>query len=106
MSPITLAAIVDSLTQGFQSGAIHKTEWSFPSIVARALGLEVPLGFRTPRIPGPGLPLNIEDMLRVVQGELGDDVSTAEWILKFPRLAADYIDEVEDYYERGGGTLP
>lgn len=106
MSPITFAAIGDSLTQGFQSGAIHKTEWSYPAIVARALGLDVPLDFRIPRIPGPGLPLNLEDMLRVIGDELGSNVSTAEWILKFPRLAHDYIDEIEDYYERGGGTLP
>jgi len=106
MSPVTLAAIGDSLTQGFQSGAIHKTGWSYPTIIARALGLAVPLEFRVPRIPGPGLPLNIEDMLRYVQDEVGDDISTAEWILQFPLLAQDYIDEVEDYYERGGGTLP
>jgi GDSL-like Lipase/Acylhydrolase len=103
---LTFASIGDSLTQGFQSGAIHKTGWSYPTIIARALGLDVPLDFRVPRIPGPGLPLNIEDMLRRIHDALGDNVSLAEWILKFPRIAHDYIDEIEDYYERGGGTLP
>lgn len=99
-------AIGDSLTQGFQHGAIHKTGWSFPAIIARGMGLEVPLGFRVPRIPGPGIPLNLEDLLRVVRDRVGDSLSTAEWILEFPRVASDYIDDVEDYYERGGGTLP
>jgi hypothetical protein len=101
-----IAAIGDSITQGFQSGAIHNTGWSYPAIVARALGLAVPLDFRVPRIPGPGLPLNIEDRLRRIEAEVGPDLSPAEWILRFPGLASNYIDEVEDYYERGGGTLP
>ena len=104
MAPLALAAIGDSLTQGFRSGAIHDTGWSFPAIVARALGLHVPLDFRVPRIPGPGLPLNLEDLLRRVEEKLGPDVSLAEWILEFPRLAHDYIDDLEDYYERGAGA--
>jgi len=106
MAPQILVAIGDSLTQGFQHGAIHKTGWAFPAIVARALGLDVPLEFRVPRISGPGLPLNLEDLLRVVRDKLGSNLSRAEWILKFPRVARDYIDCIEDYYERGGGTLP
>jgi lysophospholipase L1-like esterase len=106
MAGPVLVALGDSLTQGFQHGAIHKTAWSFPAIVARALGLEVPLHFRIPRIPGPGLPLNLEDLLRVTSEKLGAQLSTAEWVLKFPRVASDYLDDVEDYYERGGGRLP
>jgi lysophospholipase L1-like esterase len=101
-----LAALGDSLTQGFHSGAIHDTGWSFPAIVARALGLQVPLDFRVPRIPGPGLPLNLEDLLRRAEERLGDDVSLPEWILGFPRIAHDYIDQLEDYYERGAGAPP
>lgn len=106
MAPLTLAAIGDSLTQGFRSGSIHGTGWSFPAIVARALGLRVPLDFRVPRIPGPGLPLNLEDLLRRAEEKLGADVSLAEWILEFPRFAHDYIDALEDYYERGAGAPP
>ncbi len=106
MAPLTLAAIGDSLTQGFRSGAIHDTGWSFPAIVARALGLQVPLDFRVPRIPGAGLPLNLEDLLRHAEEKLGFDVSLAEWILEFPRVAHDYIDALEDYYERGAGAPP
>lgn len=105
---LRMVAIGDSLTQGFQSGAIEqsKSDWSYPTIIARALGLSVPLDFRVPRIPGRGLPLNIEDMLHEIERSLGNAVSTGEWIFRFPFLARRYLDEVEDYYERGGGQLP
>jgi len=105
---LKLVTIGDSLTQGFQSGAIEmsKIAWSSPAIVARALGLDVPLDFRVPRIPGPGLPLNIEDLLNHVQKELGNSINTPEWVFRFPWVARRYLDQVEDYYERGGGTLP
>ncbi len=106
MTKLRIAALGDSLTQGFRSAAIHDTGWSFPAIVARALGLDVPMDFRVPRIPGPGLPLNLEDLLRRAEEKLGPDMSLAEWILAFPRLAHDYIDEIEDYYERGDGAPP
>ena len=59
-----LVAIGDSLTQGVQSGAIYKTELSFPALIAEAMGLRVPSDFRVPRFPGSGLPLNIEALLR------------------------------------------
>jgi lysophospholipase L1-like esterase len=95
---------------GFQSGAIHavRSEWSFPAMIARSLGIDVPMGFRVPRIPGPGLPLDIEGMLRHIQAEIGRDhgLSLAQWIVRFPFAARAYLDRVEDYYERGAGTLP
>src|SRR5690349_15010638 len=34
-----LVTIGDSLTQGFQHGAIHRTAWPYPALVARSLGL-------------------------------------------------------------------
>lgn len=108
MDKLKLAAIGDSLTQGFQSGAVElsKIEWSTPAIIARALGLDVPLDFRVPRIPGRGLPINLEDLLHEVARRLGTGVSDAEWIFRFPWIARRYLDEIEDYYERGGGKLP
>lgn len=54
-----LVAIGDSLTHGFQSGAIHNTEISYPAIIARELGWFG--AFRYPTYFGfGGLPLNIE----------------------------------------------
>ncbi|NTU79159.1 MAG: lipase [Chloroflexales bacterium] len=101
-----LVALGDSLTQGFQSGAIFRTEWSYPAMIARALGLNIPLEFRVPRFPGSGLPLNIEAMLRRMAASLGPDVSLGEWLLQFPMLLNQFVDEVEDLYERGAGAGP
>ena len=101
-----LVAIGDSLTQGFQSGAILKTEWSYPSMIARALGLSVPTDFRIPSFFGSGLPINIEELLRFMATELGDEISIDEWILRFPFLLERFIDDVEDLYERGRGRKP
>jgi GDSL-like Lipase/Acylhydrolase len=101
-----LVAIGDSLTQGFQSGAILKTEWSYPTMVARALGLSVPTDFRIPSFFGSGLPINIEELLRFMETKLGNEISIDEWILRFPFLVEQFIDEVEDLYERGRGSNP
>ena len=52
-------AIGDSLTHGFQSGAVFNTDLSYPAIVAHELGwLE---SFNYPKYEGlGGMPLNIE----------------------------------------------
>ncbi|MEB3191356.1 MAG: SGNH/GDSL hydrolase family protein [Snowella sp.] len=101
-----LVAIGDSLTQGFQSGAILKTEWSYPAMIARSIGLSVPTDFRIPSFHGSGLPVNIEELLRFMEITLGDEISRNEWILRFPFLLEKFIDEVEDLYERGRGRKP
>src|SRR5436309_6513161 len=57
-----LVAIGDSLSQGFQSGAIYNTDLSYPAIIAAEVGWT---GYRYPRYGGPGgLPLNIELLVR------------------------------------------
>jgi GDSL-like Lipase/Acylhydrolase len=101
-----LVAIGDSLTQGFQSGAILKTTWSFPTMIARSLGLSVPTDFRIPSFFGSGLPINIEELLRSMSSDLGTEISADEWILRFPVLLSKFIDEIEDLYERGRGSKP
>lgn len=105
---LNMVAIGDSLMQGFQSGAVELStiEWSYPAIIARSLDLRVPLDFRVPRIPGRGLPVNIEELLRYVERRLGTSVNAAEWTFRFPWVARRYLDEIEDYYERGVGALP
>ena len=102
---IKLVAIGDSLTQGFQSGSILKTEWSYPAMIARALGLSIPTDFRIPSFPGTGLPLNIEELLRSMELSLGNEISTGEWFFRFPTLLHGFLDEVEDLYERGRGRI-
>ncbi len=68
--PHKFVALGDSLLQGFQSGAVYRTDVSVPAIVAYELG--VLDSFRYPRYGGPGgLPLNVELMLRRSNSAMG-----------------------------------
>ncbi|PRQ05864.1 GDSL-like Lipase/Acylhydrolase [Enhygromyxa salina] len=106
MARPTIVALGDSLTQGFQHGAAHRLDWSFPSILARGLGLEVPRDHRVPAFGGPGYPFNLEHMLRHVSVELGEGVALNQRLLRLPKLLAAYLDHIEDFYERGPGSTP
>ena len=101
-----LVAIGDSLTQGVQSGAVFSPDFSYPVRIARAMGLDVSEDFRTPRIPGHGLPLNIEWLLRSMRETLGESIDLQEWLVNVPFSLARHLDEIEDYYERGLGSRP
>lgn len=101
-----LVAIGDSLTQGFQSGAILRTDLSYPALMATSMGLRIPSEFPIPSFPGSGLPLNIEDLLRSMEQSLGNEMNTWEWVVRFPTLLNQYINGVEDLYERGAGSRP
>jgi hypothetical protein len=100
-----LVAIGDSITQGFMSGSIFRTDLSWPAIVAFELG-----DFRSFRRPvyeppsGPGgIPLDIERALRSFEARFG---SKADWH-EYVRIASwlhGYLDRIEDYWERGDGT--
>ncbi|MBE9158045.1 lipase [Nodosilinea sp. LEGE 06152] len=101
-----LVAIGDSITQGFQSGAIFRTDLAYPTLIARAMGLRVPSEFPIPSFAGSGLPVNIEDLLRSMEQSLGQEISTWEWVVRLPTLLNQYVDRVEDLYERGAGSRP
>ncbi|MHC5261453.1 hypothetical protein ACYSUO_26510 [Streptomyces sp. UC4497] len=96
-----LVAMGDSLTQGFQSGAIFNTGLSYPAIVAYELGSVAQ--FRYPLYEGVGgLPFNIELLLRDLEARYGQDVDWWEVPLAAFR-ARGLMDRVEDYWERGPG---
>ena len=101
-----LVAIGDSLTQGVQNGAIFRPYLSYPALIADSLGLDVPNEFRAPRFPGSGLPFNLEWFLRSLRERVGTEIDWREWIWKVPFLLEDFIDKVEDCYERGSGSKP
>ena len=101
-----LVAIGDSLSQGVQNGAIFRPYLSYPALIADSLGLDVPNEFRVPRFPGSGLPFNLEWFLRSLRERLGTEIDRGEWIWKVPFLLEDFIDKVEDCYERGSGSKP
>lgn len=97
-----LVVIGDSLSHGFQSGAVFNTDISYPAIIAHELGWS--REFRHPRYQGPGgLPLNIEFLLRDLEERYGSDLS----IFEIPRAlirVRSFMDDVEDYWERGPGA--
>src|SRR5215210_9528561 len=69
-----LVTIGDSLTHGFQSGAIFNTDLSWPMIIAREMGWQK--FFRYPNYFGyGGLPLNVEFLIRGLEERLGDTTS-------------------------------
>jgi hypothetical protein len=100
-----LVTIGDSLTHGFQSGAIFNTDISWPAIVARELGWE--RFFPYPSYFGyGGLPLNVEFLIRDLEQRPGEETSLWESPLAL-YWARHFMDEVEDYWERGAGsTVP
>lgn len=100
--PHRLVTIGDSLTHGFQSGAVFNTDLSYSAIVARELGWPE---LRYPTYPGVGgLPLNIELLLRDLVQAFGGRLDWWEAPLALFR-ARDFADRVEDYWERGPGSV-
>ena len=99
-----LVAIGDSLTHGFQSGAIFNTSHSYPMLIAKELGWDNQ--FRYPTYPGPGdgFPLNLESVARQLEQKFGTSV---DWWELAPALLflRDQLDANEDYWERGDGSV-
>jgi hypothetical protein len=97
-----LVAVGDSLTHGFQSGAIYNTDISFPAIIASELGWYPQ--FRHPHYPGfGGIPLNIELIIRDLEERFGDEVSWWE----LPSAAfhiRQHLAEAEHWWDSGPGA--
>jgi hypothetical protein len=99
-----LVTIGDSLTHGFQSGAIHRTDVAFPRLIARELGWE--REFRFPTYPEKGgLPFNIEFAVRELEAAFPDHVRWWELPTAVLRLRS-LMDEIEDVWERAGSRRP
>jgi hypothetical protein len=97
-----LVAIGDSLTHGFQSGAIFNTDLSYPALIARELGWYEQ--FRHPHYDGfGGLPANIEFLARQLEHEFGSEISF--WELPHALFRVRHLlDQIEDWWERGAGS--
>ncbi|WP_051745136.1 hypothetical protein [Streptomyces yerevanensis] len=96
-----LVAIGDSLTQGFQSGAIFNTGLSYPAIVAYEMGCVEQ--FRYPLYEGfGGLPFNIELLLRDLHARYGRAVDWWEVPLALFR-ARTLMAQGEEHWEQGRG---
>ena len=102
-----LVTIGDSLTQGFMSAAVFRTDLSWPAVVAYELGLRAGEGFRYPVYEPPGgpggLPLDLERFVRGLESRVGDRVDWYEAVRAL-RFVRSYMDRVEDWWERGPGN--
>jgi len=98
-----LITVGDSLTHGVSSGAVSRTDRTWPAIVARGLGV----AHRSPTYGGPlgGLPFNIEGLLRRLQDRFADEIRGLE-LVELPVALQRLADENEDYWERGDGSAP
>ncbi|MEQ8999975.1 MAG: hypothetical protein RID53_26110 [Coleofasciculus sp. B1-GNL1-01] len=99
-----LVTIGDSLTQGFQNAAIFNTNLSCPMMIAWEMGWDEQFRHPLPYGGLGGLPLNLEYFSRRLEREFGDRVDW--WELGSAVFAIrQFMDEVEDYWERGRGSI-
>ena len=99
-----LVTIGDSLTHGFQSGAIFKTDLSFPALIARELGWYDE--FVHPHYPAfGGIPLNIEWLIHELERDFGDKISWWEGVAAAVRIR-QHLAESEDWWDNGPGSQP
>ena len=97
-----LVTMGDSLTQGFQSGAVFNTDISYPMLIAWEMGWDDYL--RHPHYNGyGGVPLNLEWLCRHLELKLGNQIRW--WELGAALFEIRHLlDEVEDYWEHGSGS--
>jgi hypothetical protein len=99
-----LVTIGDSLTHGFQSGAIFNTDLSYPAIIARELGWYG--RFRHPHYPAfGGIPLNLEVLIRELEGHFGDRISWWEFPEALYRIR-QHLAQSEHWWDDGPGAKP
>lgn len=96
-----LFTIGDSISQGFMSGAAARTDLSYSTLLAGILKIKK---YQYPSWEMDGHPVNIEMLFRQLQAKLGTDISGLfEWTRALFTIQ-QYLDNVEDYYERGAGN--
>src|SRR5262245_61882841 len=103
-----LAVLGDSMAQGLTNGAVTRPEWSYPAIIARTCGLNVTThrrhdnDFVVPSFSQPGLPMDIEALLREGERYLGSTLRSPIEVIQFLCFLLGYLDRVETQYERRG----
>jgi lysophospholipase L1-like esterase len=100
--PVKLFTIGDSISQGFMSGAAAKTDQCYSTLLSKLLQCE---NYSYPKWEKGGLPLDLETVFRRLEEKLKTDISgPLEW-MRAVSIINKYLNEVENYYERGGGSL-
>lgn len=96
-----LFTIGDSVSQGFMSGAAAQGELCYSNLIARAI--EDP-DYRFTEFSEKGLFVPLERIMYALEEKFGSNINLAEWPLAIAKIQS-ILDESEDYYERGGGSL-
>lgn len=98
-----LVVVGDSLSHGFQSGAIFHTDLSYPAIIARELGCYDE--FRHPTYPAyGGIPFNIEFLIADLEHRFGSQISWWESPLAVYRVR-QHLAEAEAWWDKGPGAV-
>src|SRR5207302_6282464 len=98
-----LVVVGDSLSHGFQSGAIYNTDISYPAVIAWEMGWID--HFRFPTYLGfGGLPLNLEFLIRDLEQEFGKELDWYELPLAYFR-ARHHLAQAEGWWEHGPGAV-
>jgi hypothetical protein len=100
-----LVTIGDSLTQGFQHGAVRRCDWAFPAMLARALMAEP---FRSGDFTGDGSGgplLDLEILLERLSHDCGRKLALWE-VPKALLTVQRTMSEIEEFWERGPGSRP
>jgi hypothetical protein len=97
-----LAAIGDSLTMGFCSGAIYKTQHSYPAMIAQALRAEG--SFRAPVFDidngaTGGFPLNLETLLNNLESHYPKGLNLFRFVQSLFTVNS-FMDHAEKFWER------
>ena len=101
--PHRFVTIGDSITQGFQSMAIHRTDLSWPAMVAQAYGVN----FTYPKFDGPldnpGLPMNLESLSRNIEAAIGERPLPFHEDRAIGRGLVE-LENIRRYWEHGEGS--
>jgi len=94
-----LVTIGDSLTQGFQSGAIWNTTLSWPRIVAWEMGIDS--SFVVPNYRGfGGMPFNLERLLQSLRDRVGSSLDSTWENVQVALGSLGFYEEVASYWKR------
>jgi hypothetical protein len=97
-----LVTVGDSLTHGFKSGGVAETQLAWPKLLAGCLGFPLRYPFFDAPMECPGLPFNIEAMVKRLEAHHGGRLLSLHQLLVLPEFF-HLVRIVDDYWDKGAG---
>ena len=97
-----LVTVGDSITHGFKSGGVADTQLAWPKLLADALGFPLRIPFFDAPTECPGLPFNIEAMLKGLEAHHGGRLLPLHLLLVLPEFL-HLVRIADDYWDKGPG---